>query len=142
MGEVTALCDGNALPLDAGDAAEYVWILPSGTPVYERNVVATEAGMYIANIKDHFGCQNADTVNLEVIPSPTDVKILNATDLTECPGVEVYLNVTSKGGTRYKWSTGEVSQNINVKSDTDQSYTVTVGNDHGCTQSASINVKR
>lgn len=142
MGEVTALCDGNALPLDAGDAAEYVWILPSGAPVYERNVVATEAGMYIANIKDHFGCQNADTVNLEVIPSPTDVKILNATDLTECPGVEVYLNVTSKGGTRYKWSTGEVSQNINVKSDTDQSYTVTVGNDHGCTQSASINVKR
>lgn len=124
LGPDTTQCGGSVL-LNAGAGfTNYLWQDGSMASTYN----ATATGTYWVGVTDANLCMNADTINVTINPVPVpnlgpDVSFCSGQSATLDPGVF----------TSYLWSTGDVTQTINVT--TAGSYTVTVTNASGCTAS-------
>jgi gliding motility-associated-like protein len=79
-------------------------------------------------------CYSVSTFNIEVFARPT---IANQGPLTICAGVAETIDA-GPGFSSYLWSTGEVTQTIDVSAGDD--YTVTVTNSDGCDSTATVSV--
>jgi gliding motility-associated-like protein len=79
-------------------------------------------------------CYRLSTFNIEVFARPT---IANQGPFTICAGVAETIDAGS-GFSSYLWSTGEVTQTIDVSAGGD--YTVTVTNSDGCGSNATVTV--
>jgi len=91
------------------------------------------AGEYSVLIMD--GCSNTEessSATLTVNPKPT---VSLGADKHLCPGENITLN-PGTGYSSYLWSTGATTQTIQVTAQ--GSYTVTVTNDKGCSNQASV----
>jgi hypothetical protein len=82
-----------------------------------------------------FGCENSDTMNVTVNPSPVAT---TSADTTICQGGTAV--VFAGGGSTYLWSTGSTNSAIFVSPLITTTYDVTVTNSFGCTDNASVTV--
>ena len=119
----TTVCSGSSIVLTGSGATTYSWdngvtdgvsFVPASTTIY--TVTGTDGN----------GCQNTDTVTINVVAPP--VATINGSingSTTSCSNEMTTLTVTPSGGT-YLWSTGETTQSINVMPGSATAYTVTV----------------
>ena len=123
LGPNQTLCFGQTLTLDAGNpGSNYVW--SSGSTNQTINVL--NAGTYIVNVTNpSTGCVASDTVLIEA--SPLTVSL--GPDRVICPGETVTLDAGAIP-TGYLWSTGAITQTIQVT--TAGTYSVQVSDNLGC----------
>jgi len=142
------ICVGKTLSLTSGGGDTYKWTGPNGfnsniqNPTV-ANIQLNQAGLYIVKVKNFNGCK--DSASVEVIVNELPIAAAYAVPNPICVGKT--LSLTSTGGTSYAWSgpAGYTSslQNpsiANIQLTQAGIYTVTVTNDNGCTDIASVNV--
>lgn len=118
LGNDTTLCAGQPIIIDAGNAgATYLWSTGANT----ETISPTTTGTYWVNVS--FGtCVATDSINVTFTPSP----IVNlGPDQSLCNGDSTTLNAGNPGDT-YLWSTGALTQTINVSAN--GTYWVQVAN--------------
>ncbi len=105
IGPDTSFCQGGSITYSGGVANAYTWNTGDTT----QTISATASGQYYVTVTIG-SCTFSDTANVTVIPSP--VVNLGA-DTAICGPVNLTLNAGNPGAT-YTWSTGAISQTINV----------------------------
>jgi hypothetical protein len=120
-------CLGEFTQLDAGSYSAYEWSTGAMTQIIDASV----AGQYDVTVTDANGCTGSDTVDVVQNTPPTPVI---SGSFSFCGGSTTTLDAGA-GYNSYKWSTGEISQQIVVGDTT--TYSVTVTDMNGCKGSAS-----
>lgn len=125
------ICQGQNSTFNAGAGySAYLW----NTGAVTQNISVSTAGVYTVTVTDANGCTKNTTRNLTVNPNPSP-SITGTT--TFCQGNNSNLNAGG-GYTSYLWSTGAVTQVLNVIASGTYSVTVTAAN--GCTATTSTPV--
>lgn len=124
------ICQGSNTTLDAGNAgATFAWSTAAST----QTINVTAAGDYIVTVTLPSGCSNTDTATVTISTSLT----VNPGNPGICPGDTATLNAGNPGAS-YVWSTGALSQTIQVN--TAGTYTVVVTDANNCTGTGSSTV--
>ncbi|PKP22362.1 MAG: hypothetical protein CVU05_04230 [Bacteroidetes bacterium HGW-Bacteroidetes-21] len=129
LGSDLTRCVGQSVTLNAGTATTYAW----STGVSTQTISPTTSGTYTVTVSNSFGCTSSDAVLVTINPLPT---VNLGSDLTRCEGQTATLNAGTASS--YIWSTGATTQTIGVT--TTGTYTVTVQNSYGCSNSDNVNV--
>jgi len=128
------ICDGDGpVTLTATGAATYDWgALGSGASVVVT--VATTETYYVTGT-DNNNCSSTDDVTVFVNSLPTADAGLNQ---TVCYNESVTLTAT--GGSSYEWSTGDLTAATTFIVTTNDTYTVSVTDSNGCTDTDNVDV--
>ena len=133
-------CTGNGLQLDAGinTGLKYQWQLNGLNIPGETNnkLQVAQAGKYTV-IVENAGCSSISS-DVDIQSGPLYVSLGNDTTYCEVPNVWHKLDAGYPGAT-YKWSTGETSQEVEIKKQ--GKYWVTVDGGPNCIATDTINVK-
>lgn len=122
-------CVGGSVNLTSNTFPAYLW----STGATTKTITVSTAGSYRVTVTNNFGCTSSSLVKTVVTnPLPAVPTITPSGATTFCSGSSI--NLTSSAGTTYKWSTGAITSAITVS--TSGSYTVTVSNVNGCTNSS------
>lgn len=140
-GSDVSVCSGSSVNLSASGGTNYAWS-PSGglssTSISNPAASPASSTTYTVTVTDSNGCSNTDDVNVTVDAVPT----ANAgSDIAICSGNSAGLSAS--GGTSYAWSpSGGLSStsiyNPTANPSSTTTYTVTVTNVQGCTDSDNI----
>lgn len=132
VGTNAFFCTGFSATLDAGNPGmTYLWS-PSGDVT--QTVGVTDPGVYSVVVTNAFGCQGSGTFNVTEGGTGLSATPIN---VNTCQGTNVTLDAGNPGMT-YVWSTGAVSQSINVGNT--GTYQVTITDPGGCSASFTNNV--
>lgn len=139
------VCAGQQLTFLASGGASYEWFGPNGfydnipfPHIYRTGL--KDSGMYYADIFTLGGCKARDSVYVKIIG--TDVSAGNDTAI--CLGQPVTLQASK--GLVYRWTSlpgGNLwqTQQITVLPSQNTTYTLSVTDKEGCTDSASVSIK-
>lgn len=131
------ICEGESQLLQATGATTYSW--SPGASLSDPNSSAPiaspiESTAYVVTGVDQNGCEDTDSLVLEVVPRPvTDILGINFCE-------EESIQLTASGGETYLWSTGETTETISVFPTTPTLYiaTASVGGCEGIPDSALV----
>ncbi len=127
------ICEGSTIALTASGGTSYNW-QNTGATTATIYINPTAPTAYIVNVIDSTGCQNKDTVNISLNPTP----VVNLTPSFFCIGFSTTLDAAIAGAV-YEWQpNGETTQTISVSAA--GTYTVLVTNSFGCQGLGSTNV--
>jgi len=135
-GHDTAICYGTSTNLNATGGTTYSWSPTTGLSNPNiANPVATPLSStpYTVTVTDNNQCSNIDIINIQV----------NSLPLAEAGAAQSICNTNSatlnaSGGTSYHWSTNESTQSITVSPQTTSTYTVSVTDGNGCSQTDNV----
>lgn len=123
LGNDTAICSGNSLTLNAGNAgATYLW----STAATTQSISVTASGTYWSKVTNANGCFSYDTVVVTVNPVPT---VALGNDTSFCVGDSITLNA-GNAGMSFLWSNGDTTQTITASAS--GTYWAKVTNTNGC----------
>jgi gliding motility-associated-like protein len=126
------ICEGDSVQVNPKlNYSKYVW----NTGQTTQNITITQTGWYRLQVTDTVGCTAKDSLQLIVNATP---KISLGSDLSICQSITLDAGAGYYG---YLWSTGDISQTINVAPGV-QTISVEVKDDAGCTGSDTINILR
>jgi len=123
-------CNGS-FTLDAGAFSSYAWSNGGGNG---QTSTFTTSGTYTVTVTNADGCTGTDDFTFN-IPTPPVASISGNLDF--CTGLSTTLNVPA-GFSGYSWSSGENTSSLNIN--TAGTYTVTVTDDFGCTDTEFVSV--
>lgn len=127
-----SFCDGDSVALSSSSAVSYNW----SNGVTSQSFTTDTSGTFNVTVTDGNGCVGT-SANTTVTVNPNPVATITPGGATTfCQGGSVTL--TSSSATGNVWSTGVVSQSINVTQS--GSYTVTVTSGAGCSTTSSPTV--
>ncbi|MCB0395903.1 MAG: gliding motility-associated C-terminal domain-containing protein [Flavobacteriales bacterium] len=129
------ICLGDSMQLGASGGTSYSWSPTTGlsnpsisNPKASPAVTTT----YVLTASNWYGCSDVDSITVVVTPLPTPTISSSGND-SLCAGESVVL--TTDSAVTYLWSTGETT--ISITADTTGSYTVTVVDTNGCSNTTS-----
>ncbi len=140
-------CELGVLELFADGGDTYEWSGPNGFSSLDQNPVLPNpglggAGTYIVTVTNNLACSATASTEVVILPAPTPTASTNA---PICIGND--LNLLSDGGISYEWSGpngfSSTDQNpiiINPPTSNSGTYTVTVTDSNGCTNSTTVEV--
>lgn len=141
----TPVCEGDNLILMASGGNTYNWSGPgsytaTGAPVTIPVVTKANQGRYLVSVMSQYGCKATDTLDAIVNTTPNAVVSAN---VSVCEGVPTQL--TGSGGSAYSWSpsaglTSDTIPNPMASPAGTTNYVLTVANQFGCTDTASVMV--
>lgn len=139
LGNDINTCEGSNIILDAGLFNSYIWSTQQNTQTISLNTNMSGDYQYSVTVTDNNGCQNSDTINIQIFENPT-VNLGN--DFTICSTETFSLNAGSFS--QYLWSTGDQTSSItivanNLTPDT-YLYWVSVTDNNGCIGYDEVNV--
>lgn len=136
------LCNGEANGSAAVTASggtgtlAYSWSPAGGSGA---NASGLSAGTYTCTITDMNGCTGTEVVTITE-PQPVSIAL---TGDTICPGEQATLAASGSGGVApyaYLWPDGSSGNSITISPAANTSYSVTVTDANGCSQTAQANV--
>ncbi|MDR2204732.1 MAG: gliding motility-associated C-terminal domain-containing protein [Flavobacteriaceae bacterium] len=135
LGADIEICDGLSATLDAGNfppGTTFLWSTGETT----QTINVSSPGNYGVTVTSPNGCTATDNV----LVSFENITVSLGADIESCVGQSVTLNATGifPNGSTFLWSTGEVTQSINVSSP--GTYSVTVTSPKGCSGISEIDV--
>ena len=132
----TSFCEGASTTLTATAGYNYSW--EDGST--NQSLTVTESGDYTVTVTDGNNCQNTATATVNVLAKPT-APTLTHTDNTSCTTPNGVITVTNAAdGLTYSidgtnFSTATTFSGLNAGD-----FTITVKNENGCVNTASITV--
>lgn len=133
-GDTTICQTSESTVLDAGGPyTNYQWSANAGNAV-TQTITTSTAGVYSVTITDLSGCVGTASFTVDNHPVPF-VAIAGNPDF--CVGGNTQMSATA-GFPTYAWSTSEITETITIN--TPGSYTVTITDANGCTNTASTTV--
>jgi len=121
----TTFCAGGSVTMTASAGSSYLW--STGATTQAINV--TTGGNYTVTVTNAAGCSATSAPqSVTVNANPSTPTVTAGGPTTFCAGGSVTLSAPA--GFTYLWSTGAITQSINVT--TSGNYTVTVTNASGC----------
>ncbi|MEO0776139.1 MAG: T9SS type A sorting domain-containing protein [Bacteroidota bacterium] len=136
LGDET-LCEGTSLDLtgESPETVDYLWSTGDTTQVI---TVALEQSTSISlTVRDGNGCEQSDTIDIEVLPQPT-VSITGNRAI--CAGDPLQLAASSEEAQEYNWSTGDEGPIILIDPDSTSEVSVVVTDEAGCSGSDTVTV--
>ena len=130
LGNDTAICEGEVLTLDPGPFAAYWW----SNNTFNQTLDVDTAGQYWVAVTDANTCINTDTINVVVNALPT---VDLGPDTSACG---VYTLDAGAGFNVYDWSNGDTTQTSDITIFGTNTYSVTVTDGNGCTNSDTADV--
>ncbi len=141
------ICASNNILLTVTGATTYQWTGPNGftangSPISINNAQPINAGNYIVLGKDAAGCENTNTTNVVINPSPTVVTAFS--DSSICAKNQVQLLANGLGS--FQWSPAGTLSNANsanpIATPLDSTnYMVVLTNGFNCTDTAYTLIK-
>ncbi len=131
-GPDVSICSGSSVILTASGGASYVW--SNGSTGSSISVSPATTRTYTVEVSDSNGCTATDEVRVIINNNPTAT--ITGGGISICSNETAELTAT--GGQSYIWSTTATTSTVNVGSG---SYTVTVIDSNGCTDSATATVE-
>ncbi|MBL4592525.1 MAG: gliding motility-associated C-terminal domain-containing protein [Flavobacteriales bacterium] len=128
------ICNGDTTTLTATGGGSYSW--NTGSSLDSIVVTPTTNTNYNVVVTSANNCKDSTNVNVQVNSLPVAL-ILGPTII--CQGNSTTL--VASGGTSYLWNNGATTPTINVSPIADSTYSVTVLNGNGCTDTTSIFVQ-
>jgi gliding motility-associated-like protein len=130
----TVFCAGGSVNLTSSAGSSYFW----STGETAQTIHVTNAGSYRVQVTNSNGCKSAisEAIQIPVNVIPLTPTITAGSSTVFCEGGSVIL--TSSPGSSYLWSTGEITQSINVTSS--GNYSVEVFSSAGCRSAPSVPV--
>ncbi|WP_299122888.1 T9SS type A sorting domain-containing protein [uncultured Winogradskyella sp.] len=125
------LITGNSVTLDVSGGDSYVW--DTGETINTIEVSPTETTTYSVTAFLNNGCQSTAQVTVTVIPQ---VIADAGNDISICSGDSVTLNAS--GGGTYAWNTGDTGASPTFSPNVTTTYTVTVSDEYGNSDSDSV----
>ena len=123
LGEDIITCSPEIITLNAENAgSDFDWSTGENTQTIE----VTESGDYGVVVTNIYGCSENDLITITINPSP---EIDLGSDIEFCENVSVILDAENPGDD-YLWTTGEITQQIEINSA--GTYGVTITNAFGC----------
>ena len=132
-GEDTTMCNGGCATLTAEGNGSYLW--NTGDTTQSIFVCPEDSSMYYVIVTNSHGCQDTDTVLVNINPLPFPVL---TDDTMICRNQSVLLDAS--GGTNYLWSTGDTTSSIEVSPQDTTTYYVDVYNLYDCMARDSVKV--
>jgi uncharacterized repeat protein (TIGR01451 family) len=133
-----SLCIGSSVQLSAsligGTATNYLWSFNSATTA-SITVSPVTTTTYTVTITDTNGCTASTNKVVKVLPLPN---VVISGDLSICLGQNTTLQAS--GGTAYLWSNGLTTSSITVLPLVNTTFSVTVTDIKGCTNSTASTV--
>lgn len=128
----TAICSGSTVTIDAGSGfATYDWSTGDNT----QSIIVTTANTYTVTVTNNDGCEASDSITITVNPLPV-VNLGN--DTTICNNQNLVLNAGA-GFASYSWTPSGNTQTITATgANTVNTYTVTVTDNNGCSNTDAI----
>lgn len=137
IGDFDTICQGGTKTLNPGTGggsfATYNWSTTAAT----QTIPATVAGDYSVTVTDTNGCIAADTMELFVNALP--IPNLGA-DTGICQGTNFNLSLNPGVFDSYNWNNTATTQTINVLSPNYGTYSVTVTDTNGCSNTDNITI--
>lgn len=127
----TNICLGESTQLTASGGSNFIWSDGSATASISVNPITNTT--YKVTVSSSSGC--VDSTEITVIVNALPVANAGANQ-NICEGTSATLIAT--GGTQYNWSNGDTQSTITVQPINTTNYTVTVTDNNGCTNSASV----
>jgi len=110
LGNDTSTCTGTQFLLDAGVGfTGYQW----NTAATTEQIAVSAAGFYNVTATDVRGCRSKDTIEIKSVFIPAPIHLGNDTSL--CSGESLHLDA-GNNFTTYLWSTGAITNSIDVNS--------------------------
>jgi PKD repeat protein len=125
-GGATTFCQGGSVTLTASAGASYNWSNVQTT----QAITASNAANYTVTVTGSDGCSAASSPKTVTVNALPTAKITASGALTFCLGDSVTLTATAGTGYKYKWSSKQTAQSIEVAAS--GSYKVTVTTASGC----------
>jgi gliding motility-associated-like protein len=126
-----SFCQGGMVTLTASGGVSYLWSTGANT----NSIIADTTGDYSVTVTNSNGCIST-TSPTSVIVWDLPIAAISSTGSSICLGSTATLTAT--GGVNYTWSNG--SNNANTTVNSSNTYTVTVTDVNGCTNTASEQV--
>ncbi|MEP6646134.1 MAG: gliding motility-associated C-terminal domain-containing protein [Saprospiraceae bacterium] len=122
----------------------YEWTVPGGGTFTTPNITSDLSGQHLVVVTDAEGCIGKDSVTLTLDATP-DVSVGAVTGVTAiCDGSTTDLSAVGSGGENpfiYDWDTPEgLESGKTITAMTPGTYTVTIEDNNGCTNSADIDI--
>lgn len=128
---IDTICQGQSTSFNAGNGfTSYDW----GPQGNTQSISTGTAGLYTVTVVDTNGCSGTDNILLVVNPLPSPSI---SGDLDFCLGQSTTLSANA-GYSNYNWGGGNTGQSLGVSAG--GSYTVTVTDNNGCSNSVSATV--
>lgn len=131
------LCNGNANGAinvsSSGGVTPYSYVWSNGFT--GNNNINLSAGIYTVSVSDAVGC--SATIS-DTITEPPALSVITSPSSITCMGQTTLLSPIYGGGSlpySYVWSNGATSASINVSPSITTTYTVTITDANGCTNS-------
>src|SRR5450759_3453444 len=147
MSSNSSVCVGNTINLTSSGGTGYSWSGPNGFTSSAQNPSILNAntamgGAYKVTATAATGCTATNTTSVIVNALPTaSITITDNSGIANNDGIicnGATATLTASGGTSYIWSSGETAAAITKG--TEGTYTVTVINANGCTDTATAKV--
>ncbi|MEZ4910141.1 MAG: SdrD B-like domain-containing protein [Saprospiraceae bacterium] len=129
----SVICDGASTVLTASGGTSYAW--SNGGNTAQITVNPSTSTTYTVTVTNANDCTDTETVSVTVNSLP--IASINGNTVI-CDGASTVL--TASGGTSYAWSNGGNTAQIIVNPSTSTTYTVTVTNVNGCTDTETVGV--
>lgn len=131
LGPDQLVCDGDVVPLDAGNAGmTFLW----STGATTQGISVSASGQYWVEVTNPDGCVGRDTVQITYLSYP----VVDIGPDTVLCGATSYTLDAGNAGLTFNWSTGAATQSISVGAS--GQYWVQVSNAAGCTTADSADV--
>lgn len=132
----TEFCQGGSVDLQSSVSTSYLWYKDTiSTGLTTRTITASVAGSYTVKVTNAGGCQSiasaATVITVNEPPAKPTITPSGPLDISSGGSVDLESSV----GTSYLWSNSETTRTITVSAS--GSYTVQVGEAHGCLSPAS-----
>lgn len=131
-GGPTTFCQGLNVVLTASAGSSWLW----SNGATSQSITVSASGNFSVTVTNGSGCSALSSITSVTVNSNPTAVITAGGALTFCQGGNVVL--TANAGTSYLWSNGATTQNTTIS--TSGSYTVTVTQAGGCTQSSAATV--
>ena len=132
----TSFCEGASTTLTATAGYTYLW----GDGSTNQSITVTENGDYMVTVTNDNNCQNTATIHVNKLARPS-TPILSATDNTSCTTPNGVITITNAAdGLTYSIDGTNFSPNTTFNGLNAEDFTITVKNENGCVNTASITV--
>ncbi|MDN3493749.1 T9SS type A sorting domain-containing protein [Winogradskyella bathintestinalis] len=133
ISEAITIFEGESTVLTVNGTDTYLW--NTGETSNAIEVSPSETTTYSVTGISASNCETSQEVTVTVLP---EVNANAGNDISICAGESIILNAT--GGSSYLWNTGETTASITLVPTTTSTYTVTVSDEQGNSDSDNVTV--